>query len=238
MNRLSWAILVFAIGFAAVHLVPVFVWRSLPVYGLIGTGTALDLLSPLIMLPIYMLLFQWGHSKMEEQSLQWSMWWSLSFLIFAVLWVEGHSIHLPANAISLSLRAENVVGDPYAVTYLFDEVIGHYLWHLGMVGLSGLLIAREGLKPVTGQSTRWMLVLPAGFVYGGIFFGAVTEGGTWPLGLTFAVGFSIFGLAFGRARLKTQPLLAVAGLLLNRLHGSHNLLHDLGDIMGRTAPVH
>ena len=204
MNRLSWAILVFAFGFAAVHLVPLLVWRPWPGNALIGVGTALDLLSPLIMLPLYMLLYQWGHNRTLAQP---SMWWGLSFLVFAVLWVEGHSIHLPANAISLALKAANIGGKPYGVTYLFDEVISHYLWHLGMVGLSALVVVREWLKPVPGQSTPWMLIMPAGLVYGGIFFGAVTEGGTWPLGLTFAVIFGVGGLLLGRAKLRTQPLL-------------------------------
>ena len=208
MNRLPWVILVFAIGFAAVHLVPLLVWKSWPANSLIGIGTALDLLSPLIMLPMYMLLYQWGHNRTPVQSSQPSMWWGLAFLVFAVLWVEGHGMHLAANAISLALKAANISGKPYAVTYLFDEVISHYLWHLGMVGLSALVVVREWLKPVLGQSAPWILILPAGLVYGGIFFGAVTEGGTWPLGLTFAVVFCVGGLVLGRARLRTQPLLA------------------------------
>ena len=76
-----------------------------------------------------------------------------------------------------------------------------------MVGLSALVVVREWLKPVPGQSMPWMLIMLAGLVYGGIFFGAATEGGTWPLGLTFAVIFCVGGLFLGRAKLRTQPLL-------------------------------
>ena len=113
MNRLSWVILVFAIGFAAVHLVPLLVWKPWPANSLIGVGTALDLLSPLIMLPIYMLLYQWGHNRKLVQP---SMWLGLAFLVFAVLWVEGDGLHIQANAISLALKAASISGQLYAVT--------------------------------------------------------------------------------------------------------------------------
>lgn len=213
MSRLSWAIVIFSVAFAAVHLIPIGLGKPLPGYRLITIGTVFDLITPLILLPIYVGLYQWGHVRSFDRR---SLWWGAAFLVSAVLWVEGHSIHLPANAISLTLRGAGVGSNVQSVTHLFDEVLGHYFWHAGMVGLSMIVVAREWLRPIDGQPSSLVVGMGSGTIYGGIFFGAVVEGGTWPLGVTFAALFTVGTLIWGWARLRRQPLLAffAAGYLV------------------------
>jgi len=49
-------------------------------------------------------------------------WWTA--LVGAGVYVQGHGVHLAANSIS------NVRGDA-APTYLWDEVLGHWIWYAG-----------------------------------------------------------------------------------------------------------
>jgi hypothetical protein len=52
----------------------------------------------------------------------------------------------------------------------------------------------------------WPLIL-AGVIHGFSFFAIVLEGGTAPLGITFAVLAVIFALIRGRKKMSQQPLL-------------------------------
>jgi hypothetical protein len=75
-------------------------------------------------------------------------WPSLSrliiFIVFVAFRVAGQGMHLAANSIDNLLGQRGLgTGDIYKLTYFYDEVLSHYLWHIGIVGLSGLLIYRQ-----------------------------------------------------------------------------------------------
>ncbi len=139
-------------------------------------------------------------------------------VVFAVLWVDGHGIHLAANSISRML-ADARGGAADSLTYFYDEVLGHYLWHTGVVGLSVLLVARErpagaGVAKGAARGALWA----SGAVYGLTFFLIAVEGQTTPLGVPTAVLFTLYGLSQGR-RLARRPLLSffLAGYLVATL---------------------
>jgi hypothetical protein len=111
---------------------------------------------------------------------------------------RGASIHLPTNAISLVLISEDIGGTTQALTHLYDEVLSHYLWHAGMAGLSGLIMFRQWQRPFEGERSSLVLEAAAGSLYGADFFGTVVEGGTVPLGLSFAVLVTLLALVWGR----------------------------------------
>ena len=80
----------------------------------------LDLFTPLILIPLYYLLFYFGSSQNPGLKS------TLLFLVFAVLWVEGQAMHLGANSIGhwlVNLMSEDV----YEVTHFYDEVLSHIL---------------------------------------------------------------------------------------------------------------
>lgn len=52
----------------------------------------------------------------------WTLFWCA-----AILYTDGHGIHLAANSINNVLGA----GDPAEPAYLWDEHVGHYLWYVG-----------------------------------------------------------------------------------------------------------
>jgi hypothetical protein len=205
IDRVSWTILIFSIAFAAVHALPIWLGESFGPYPAVTIGSVVDLLTPLVMVPLYWLLYRVDQTGTAALVPAWS--W-VAFLVFAVLWVQGHSIHLPTNAISLVLKSEGIGGVTQGTTHLYDEVLSHYIWHSGMVGLSGLIMFRQWQRPFAGQWAALALEAAAGGLYGAVFFAAVVEGGTAPLGLSFAALVTLFGLVSGSKKFRQQPLLA------------------------------
>jgi hypothetical protein len=59
VNRLSRLTLVFSITFAVLIISPAFLNRQFGPYPLMKTGDVIDLFTPLILIPLYWLLFSW-----------------------------------------------------------------------------------------------------------------------------------------------------------------------------------
>lgn len=116
-------------------------------------------------------------------------------------------MHLSANSVGHLL--EGMKGsDVYNLTNFYDEVLSHYLWHLGILGLSAVLIYRQWRNPFTdGRAILWILIL-AGIIFGFAYFVIVIEAATTPMGVPFAVSAALFILIWGRKKLSQQPLLA------------------------------
>ena len=118
----------------------------------------------------------------------------------AVLFTQGHGVHLAANSIG------NARGNEQPV-HLWDEVVGHYLWYSGLYVLVGTLVVA---RPHLGSAWRWPLAALVGvtFATNGI------EGGTVPLTLPVAIGCVAWGL-----RHSLPTLVAMAGVTLVLLLG-------------------
>jgi hypothetical protein len=198
--RLSRWILIFAILTPIFVIGPALMGQKFPPYPLMHIADAFDLFTPLILIPVYWLLFQWS-GKSSPSLIE-----SLAFMLLAAFWVEGQGIHLAANSIG------HLLGDPgfssaADLTYFYDEQLGHYLWHIGILGLAALLLYREWRRPA-GLITSWGITLPAGIIYGFTVFAATLEGQTAPMSLPFMLLATLFTLIWGRNRLKGQPMLA------------------------------
>jgi len=113
-------------------------------------------------------------------------------------------MHLAANSIGHLLK-DAAGSQPYALTYFFDEVLSHYLWHFGIIGLSALLIyshwRHAELEPGLAGP------LAAGILHGLVYFITVVEAGTAPLGVPYPLLVLAIMLAWGRGRLRGRPLL-------------------------------
>ena len=93
MQRLARLTLIFAILFAVFIIAPAISSDRFAPYPLMKSGDVLDLLTPLVLIPLYWLLFQIHPHRPPSQKQM------LIFLIFAVLWVQGQGMHLVANSI-------------------------------------------------------------------------------------------------------------------------------------------
>ncbi len=117
----------------------------------------------------------------------------------AVLYVDGHGIHLAAN----SIGHEALSGEAEDVTHFWDEEFGHIEWHLGWFGLIAafcLAEREEGrLEPILAAATA----LPLGLT----IFTNTVEGGTWWLALAAAAVF----VPWAAARRRRPLLVASAG---------------------------
>jgi hypothetical protein len=172
-----------------------------PIYPLMSWGDVLDILTPLILLPLYWLLF-W-HASYEKLKLG----ESLVFVALAALWAEGQGMHLSANSIG-HLLDEVVHGEIYLLTGFFDEKLSHYMWHLGIFGLTGLLIFRSWKNPADNEQISWGIVIPAGIIHGLTIFLIVIEGATALIGIPFVLLVSLLIFVCFRDKLSTRPLIS------------------------------
>ena len=199
MKPLSVLILVFAIAFAALLVGPPFLGKPFSPYPLMSVADVFDILTPLVLLPLYWLLYRMGQPKPVNMS------WMVIFFILAAFWAQGQGMHLSANSIGHLLKGMETT-DIYRLTHFYDEVLSHYLRDIGIVGLSALLIFRSWQNPFTEmRATLWPLIL-AGVIHGFTLFLVVVESGTAPLGMTFAIIAALFFLIWGRKRMSQQPV--------------------------------
>lgn len=212
MRSLSSLTLVFALLSLVLLVLLVFLRTPFPFYPLVSWQDVLDLLTPLVLIPIYWLMFRRGSHGRSSVSAD------IAFMVFAGVWVLGHGLHLSANSIDnlaegLARRRElDLTGTSvYRLIYFFDERLSHPVWHLGMLGLAGLLIFTEARDPV-GASTVWWVAAAAGLVYGITYFCIFLEGQTVVLGLPFAAIVTGLTLVRGRRTLGQRPLAAFFGL--------------------------
>ena len=193
-------ILLFAVCFAFFTLAPPFLGQPFPLYALMDWADVLDMLTPLILIPLYWLLFTDAGRMLRPRSLV------IAFLVFAALWSLGHGIHLAANSIN------NLLGPGatpvHELVQFYDEDLSHYLWTIATVALSILLLA----PLVSGQAQTlpmpWAYVIASAVLYGFTYFAAVVEGGAVPFGLPAAVLIVLALLAKARIQIRTNSLTA------------------------------
>jgi hypothetical protein len=200
MKRLSRLILVFSVLFAALLISPAFLGQQLGLYPLMKIGDVTDLLTPLALIPLYWLLF-----RVDEDNAI-GVGEGMAFMVLAALWVEGQGIHLSANSIRHLLENVSDV-DVNDLAHFYDEVLSHYLWHIGVMGLSAVLIVRQLKRPFVGERSSLAFEGIAGVIYGLTFFIIIIEGQTAPLGVPFAALMALGGLIWGRRHMRQQPLL-------------------------------
>ena len=208
MKRLSLLTLVFAVLSVIFVLLLIFFRSSFALYPLISYQDVFDLLTPLVLIQVYWLLFRAAANEAPSLSEE------LAFVVLAALWVLGHGMHLSANSIDNlidGLARRQVVDirptDVYQLAYWFDEHLSHYLWHLGVLGLAALLIYREARRPA-GVATVWWVTIVAGILYGFLWFCIFLEGQTVVLGLPCALVLVAYGLIAQRRSLAQRPVLA------------------------------
>jgi hypothetical protein len=82
-------------------------------------------------------------------------------------------MHLTANSIGHQLEAFKDT-PACTLTYFYDEVLSHYAWHLGIFGLSALIMIRSW-NALTGMPVDRTLLLLAVILYGFTFASITLE---------------------------------------------------------------
>ncbi len=212
MNRMSRLALIFTFLSIVFLLMLIFLRIPFPLYPLMSFQDALDILTPLVIIPLYWLMFKSAAGREPGRGE------GVAFVTLSALWAMGHGMHLAANSIDnliegLAKRgAVDVTGTGiYQLTYFIDEHLSHYMWHGAILGLAALLIYREWRQPAGAKTTWWASVL-AGFLYAVTMFLVFLEGQTVPFSLPVLTIFALVALILGRKRMATQPLLAFFGI--------------------------
>ena len=170
----------------------VFVFHQLPAL----LGDWIDLLTPFVVIAPAALLIGRGASMLVL----------VVAIVGALLYVDGHGIHLAANSIS----NEEPTGDAKDVAHFWDEEWSHFEWHLGWFILIAALALAERGRVI--RIRRWEAVASA-VLLGWTFFVSTVEGGSWWLTLIAAAVFIPWAL---RAR-STILVTAAAGFALAAL---------------------
>ena len=106
-------------------------------------------------------------------------------VVGAVLYVDGHGIHLAAN----DIRHEHPTGSVEDVAHFWDERFGHIEWHLGWLVLLAAFCLAETRGARIGRRG-----LAAGLLLGWTLFTSTVEGGDWGLTLAAGVVFAAWSL--------------------------------------------
>lgn len=188
----------FSVAFLVLFLAPPFLPYRFDPYPLINWADVVDLATPLVLIPLYWLL-------LTDSLAPLTIGWVIAYLVLAAAWVDGHGIHLAANAIGHLLKEQP--GPARDLTEFFDERLGHYLWHSAALGLSVLVLIRRARVPAQEGRPTWTGPAAAG-IYGFTLFLIGDEGGTAPLLVPFAAAVTAAAWPI-RRRLLSSPILAM-----------------------------
>jgi hypothetical protein len=202
MTRDGALALLFAVAFIVLFLAPPFLPYTFPPYSLIHWADVVDLLTPLVLIPLYWLLFTTSNAPTTAR-------WTIAFLVLAAIWVEGHGIHLVANAIGHLDKGQP--GPAFDLTEFADEKFSHYIWHGAALALSALVIFRHSRWSDKAVGPSWPGIVAA-VIYGFAMFLIGDEGGTAPMVVAFAAAVTVTAFLIGRRRLLASPVLATFGL--------------------------
>jgi hypothetical protein len=185
----------FSVAFLVLFVAPPFLPYRFGPYPLVNWADVVDLLTPLVLIPLYWLL-------LVDTDVPMTPAWIIIFLILGAAWVDAHGIHLAANATGHLMKQQGPARD---LTEFWDEKFGHFYWHGAAISLSALILYRHATGPVLTRRTPAGLAAAA--IYGFSLFLIGVEGGTALLIVPFAVVVTLACWPL-RQRLVTSPVVA------------------------------
>jgi hypothetical protein len=201
-DRLPQALLGYAVALAILTLVPPLLTASVGPPTGFTLQEAADLLTPLIVIPLAWYVFDLtgGLGRMGL----------VAFLVIAAVWIEGQAIHLAANAIGDAVPPGAVEAfvrtAPGDLDHWLDETLSHWMWHVGWVALSILLLAAASRTPGAPAAGTSMTAAAAGFVHGATFFVVTVEGATTLLGIPASIVLLAWSASLARRGLAGRPV--------------------------------
>jgi len=175
----------FVLGYALVDLLPIVLPEQPRVVDLPFRDAA-D--AALIFLLVFLYVELAAHARLLHKR-----WARAVFALALLLMVQGHAIHLAANAIA---AASDAGSRGWSLIYFLDEHWGHTELHFAFLLLAALFIGRSdpagASEPLSRTENFGLWVLSA--AYGVLLAGGAIEGQTVPLMLPGAVLLSVWGL--------------------------------------------
>jgi hypothetical protein len=123
-------------------------------------------------------------------------------LVSVILYVDGHGIHLVANAIA----GQDPEGAAREAAYFWDERFSHVELLVGWIGLVTAFALAERRRPKDQARSRPRRSRrPPPWCSGWTFFTSTAEGQTWWLLLPVAPVFAVWALRVRRPSSSTRP---------------------------------
>lgn len=198
-EKICFFLFSFSLSLTVFHILPPFLGRFF-VWPL-SWGDTLDFLTPFGVIPFaYVLYLRLNRMSQSPQDLKTSSHSSnipakVILAIGFLSYVEGHGLHLAANSIARLLQTMKD-SDVFKATYLFDEVISHFIWIGGLFLISLgliLMVQRLSFQTITKKS---MILLSAGSGFYGITFTVeAIEGQTVVLAFPAAIAGFLLSLS-------------------------------------------
>ncbi len=177
IRKIPFWLLAYAIGYAVFHILPAFM--NIEVQHRLMIADLVDLLTPYVMISLVCILYC-SMTKGAALSLKkQARGTAIAILILgAVTFIEGHGMHLSANAIGRHLTS-SPPSSLFTLDYFFDEILGHILWDAGLaiIALGIILIGVNLDQPSAKRSFPWPVVAGS-LVYGFTYFVNAVEGQT------------------------------------------------------------
>jgi hypothetical protein len=176
-SNLSHLIFIYAFIYAFFHILPTFL--KYEVQHRLMVADLFDLLTPFAMIfiifKLYRTLLLYITDNLPKKALNRI---KIIYISGAIIFIEGHGMHLSANAIArhlTSLQGTSL----YILNYFFDEILSHILWDSGIIILSlAIIISGFYLKPEQKLSLKFRFIIPAALLYGFTYFVNAIEGQT------------------------------------------------------------
>jgi len=172
-KNLPSQLFVFGLAFAFFHIAPVFL--NFEIRDKLMVADVFDLATPLVMVFLVLkLVFSPGETALSQHPA------GIKWLLFlgVVIFVEGHGIHLSANAIHRTLTSD-MPPTLLSLTNFFDERLGHILWDSGNILLALAILTGNWRSESPALSPKQkFLIITGSACYGFTFFANAVEGQT------------------------------------------------------------
>ncbi len=171
-KNLSVWLFFYATSYAVLHIFPAIIPGEI-VYKFM-LGDALDLFTPFLLLYIVYKLYKKVH--INSFANHYTKYVDFLLILGAIAFVEGHGMHLAANAIFRHLQT--TATPLYKLTYFFDETLGHILWDGGLLLVAiGLMLSSRNQQGIL-YANQVTLITLAALLYGFTYFVNAVEGQT------------------------------------------------------------
>lgn len=176
-NGLTTWLLLYASSYAFFHIIPAFLIFDIK-NGLM-VADLFDLITPFIMALLIYRIYRILLPLIAKGISSFFRWIINILLIFGIItFVEGHGMHLSANAIARYLTPAKDF-PIFNLTYYFDEILSHIFWGGGLILLSvGIVLMGFAMSKESLSEHRYGSILTGSLLYGFSYFVNAVEGQT------------------------------------------------------------